>query len=164
MIRRVLLFVALAFASLPAFAQTTYSTPLGGRAQGVVDLVCDVNNANCAPGQPNAVYWLESTTPLGVNGVLTTTARDSGPAGSPTSWNKFSCYFKSDQATAAGGFATQGSTDGVTWFTDNAPLSAAANIAVTQETRTYFRYHRCIVVNNGTSAQTTLVVASQFGL
>ncbi len=164
MIARLLAFVALLCASVPALAQTTYPTPQGGRAQAVVDLVCDGSNANCVPGQPNAVYKLESTTPLAINGTLTTTARDSGPAGSPTSWNRFSCYFKSDQATAAGGFATQGSTDGVTWFTDNTPLSASANVATTQETRTYFRYHRCIVVNNATTAQTTLVVASQLGL
>lgn len=48
LIRSVLALCALTLA-VPAFGQSTYTTPAGTRVNGVVNLQCDTNGANCAP-------------------------------------------------------------------------------------------------------------------
>lgn len=48
LIRSVLALCAIALA-VPAFAQSTYPTPSGTRAQGVVPLTCDTALTNCTP-------------------------------------------------------------------------------------------------------------------
>lgn len=67
LIRSVLALCAIALA-VPAFAQSTYSTPSGPRVNGVVPLTCNTTGANCVPvagdangtvvqPAPSASFW-----------------------------------------------------------------------------------------------------------
>jgi hypothetical protein len=75
--RIALLFVALAglFAS-PAFAQSTYPTPAGSRVNGIVQLICDTNGANCAP-VPGGTFSPSATAAAGTTNARTTVAASS---------------------------------------------------------------------------------------
>lgn len=154
----------------PAAAQTSFPTEAANvRASGTVMLACNAAKTSCGPltaGNPlpvvGSVYQLETSTPLGANAVFNGAARDSGPSGAASSYATFSCAFKADVVSAAGGYALQSSPDAVTWTTEVNGGTLAAGTYSTITNRVFARYHRCILVN-GAGAQATLQIWSQLG-
>lgn len=93
-------------------------------------------------------YGFELPGALPANGTYTGAGRDGGP--SPSQWGTFSCFVRSDQASAAGGFGIQGSNDGTNWVIKVlASVAAATSVRITDRNDT--RYSRCVLTNGATA-------------
>lgn len=93
-------------------------------------------------------YGFELAGALAAGGTYTGAGRDGGV--SPSQWGTFSCFVRSDQASAAGGFGIQGSNDGTNWFVKVlTSVSAGTSVRVTDRNDT--RYSRCVLTNGATA-------------
>jgi hypothetical protein len=94
-----------------------------------------------------------ASTPL--NGA----SRDVG-SGSVVQWLMFAGMVRPAAADGAGTIVLQGSYDGTTWV-NTATAAAPVGVVTVLSTAVFFRYNR-VVFLNGTTAQTSLIMASRY--
>lgn len=102
-----------------------------------------------------ALWFTESTTPLGVSATFTGSTHDSGAT--PPAYSYFGCTVNTDHV---GTLDVDVSPDGTTWtVAATAAIVASTPLDLTVRLRT--RYQRCRLVN-GAVAQTILLLASAY--
>lgn len=105
-------------------------------------------------------FFAEAPSILAAAAVFNGVTRDG--AVSPSQWGSFSCFFRSDQASATNGAALQGSSDGTNWTVmQQTTLTAATPTRLIE--RNDMRYHRCMLTNGTTANTAAPVINSSFG-
>lgn len=99
----------------------------------------------------------ESTTPLGVSGVLTGQSHNLKGAKTP---DKFTAFALASHASVANGLKIQLSNDGITWFTV-AQMSLVANIPAILEVAAFADFAR-VTLTNDIVPQTSLFLNTSY--
>lgn len=123
----------------------------------LMQLLCDQQGTLLARTQGN-VWWAETTAALAASATFTGTARDSGTAaGTPGYFSYFNALVATDQTGTA---TIEGSDDGTSWYSV-AVEQIVANQPLALQVPVTAKVHR-VVVQNGGTAQTNLVVKSGY--
>lgn len=106
-----------------------------------------------------AVYYSETTTPLGSGASFTGASRDVGAApGAEARYVAFQALFSADQA---GTGRIEVSMNGSTWFKATGDMAIAAGTPLLLSVPILGRFHRAVLVN-GATAQGSLLVSDGY--
>lgn len=103
----------------------------------------------------------DSTTNLAIGATFTGVARDSEQNGISL-YNNFNAHFISDQASATNGARIEWSQDGSTNWRICGQTTLVASTPAILSVPVTFPFYRVILVNNGTTATTSLSITSSF--